>query len=181
MFMERNAMLRAAADFLSRRPNATRSEIAKAIGVSPATFHRHFTGRDELLRGLEDRAAELMLAAIVDAHLEEGDCASAVHRLVAAAQDVAPYLALMYTQSQVSDPDTTHPAWDEIDQAITGLFVRGKRSGEFTSELSASWLADAFYGLMASAEWAVQSGRAARRDFTRMVTGMVLSGAHARR
>ncbi|GGZ64413.1 TetR family transcriptional regulator [Streptomyces bluensis] len=174
-------MLRAAADVLSRRPNATQDEIAKGVGVSRATLHRHFAGRAELLQALEVMAAEQLHAAVLAAHLEEGDCASAVRRLVAASEHVAPYLALLYTQSQESDSATMHPTWDEIDQMIHGLFRRGQRSGEFTSELPVAWLSEAFYSLVAAAQWAVQSGRAARIDFTRLVADLMLSGVSTHR
>ena len=46
---DRETLLRAAADFLGRRPNATQDEIAAAVGVSRATLHRHFAGKPTLL------------------------------------------------------------------------------------------------------------------------------------
>lgn len=174
-------MLRQAATFLSRRPNARRGDVAKAIGVSRATFHRHFAARGEPMRSLENKAVELIQAAVAAARLEEGDCASAVRRLAAAVQPAAPYLALMYSRGRTSDSSTTSATWDQIDKAITGLFQRGQDSGQVTDELSAVWLADAFCSLMVSAEWAVQSGRVARRDVTRMVADTLLCGAHIHR
>ncbi|MEU9059235.1 TetR/AcrR family transcriptional regulator [Streptomyces sp. NPDC048430] len=178
MTNEREALLLAAADFLSRRPNATVPEIAKAMGVSRATLHRHFAGgRAELLQALSDLAAEKLQLAIAEARIEEGDCADAVRRLVAHCEEGAPYLTLLYSFSQEEAPDIPHPAWDEADAAIYGLFERGRRSGEFTTDLTAAWLTEAFYSLMAGAVWAVQSGRCAQRDFIPMVAQMVLSGA----
>lgn len=171
-------MLLTAADYLGRRPNATQDEIAKALGVSRATLHRHFAGRAELLRALSDMAGQELHQAVLSAAPAEGDCAAALERLVASFEPSAPYLALFYTLSQEEDADRIHPAWEEIDAAVLGLFERGQASGEFTSRLSAAWMAEAFYSLVAGAVWAIQSGRCAQRDFTRMVTEMVLLGVH---
>ena len=41
MSSTRDQLLRAAADFLGRRPNATQDEIATAVGVSRATLYRY--------------------------------------------------------------------------------------------------------------------------------------------
>ncbi|MEV8115999.1 TetR/AcrR family transcriptional regulator [Streptomyces xiamenensis] len=176
MMNEREAMLLAAADFLGRRPNATIPEIAKAMGVSRATLHRHFAGRTELLQALSDMAAQKLLDAVTGARTTEGSGTSAVRRLVIAVEDSAPFLALLYSFSQ-DDVPHVHPVWDEVDATIRALFERGQRSGEFTLGLTATWLTEAFYSLVAGAAWAVQSGRCAQRDFIRMVTQMVLSGA----
>ncbi len=169
-------MLLAAADFLSRRPNATQDEIAKAVGVSRATLHRHFAGREELLHGLLSAAADTMHEALRNADLERGDCTSAAERLVAASMESAPYLALMYTLSQDEIPASTYPIWEEIDAAVTGLFERGQSSGEFTTRMSPIWMSEALFSLVAGAVWAVRSGRCAQRDFPQMITRMLLSG-----
>ncbi|MEU6408227.1 TetR family transcriptional regulator [Microbispora sp. NPDC046933] len=46
MAFDRDHVLRCAADLLSRKATATQDEIAKAAGISRATLHRHFAGRD---------------------------------------------------------------------------------------------------------------------------------------
>ncbi|GAA4900958.1 TetR/AcrR family transcriptional regulator [Streptomonospora salina] len=169
-------MLLAAADFLGRRPNANQDEIAKAVGVGRATLHRHFPGRAALVQAVSDMAGQKMYAAVETSALDQGDCVSAVRRLVAALEDNAPYLALLHTLSQDLDPDLEDPVWDDIDQAVTSLFERGQASGEFTPLLSAAWMSEALYSLVAGAAWAIQSGRCAQQDFTPMVTSMVLTG-----
>ncbi|MCO1580518.1 TetR/AcrR family transcriptional regulator [Crossiella sp. SN42] len=170
-------MLLAAADFLGRRPNATYDEIAKAAGVSRATLHRYFPRREDLLKALVRNAAKKMKEALITADLDKGDCTSAVRRLVAASVEHAPYLALLYTLSQDDLPASEYPIWEQIDQAVTELFERGQSSGEFTTRLTAPWMAEALFSLVAGAVWAVRSGRCAQRDFAHMVTQMVLSGA----
>jgi TetR/AcrR family transcriptional regulator, mexCD-oprJ operon repressor len=89
---------------------------------------------------------------------------------------VSPYLALMYSQSQELDLDTTIDVWDEIDTAITELFLRGQRDGEFRPELTPAWLTEAFYSLVGATAWSIRAGRAAARDFDRLIIDLLLNG-----
>ncbi|SRX79764.1 TetR/AcrR family transcriptional regulator [Mycolicibacterium parafortuitum] len=172
----REELLRAAADFLGRRPNATQDEIAAAVGVSRATLHRHFAGRVALMTALEELAIAEMRQVLADVRLDDGPAADALRRLVTACEPVAPYLALLYSQSQDLDFDSTLQAWDEIDTAITELFLRGQRDGEFRPELPAAFLTEAFYSLAGGTAWCIRAGRAAARDFDRLIIDLLLNG-----
>ena len=177
MTLDRERVLRAAADFLGRRPNATQDEIAAAVGVSRATLHRYFAGRAALLEALDE------LAVDADAPGAENSTASTrirpptqLRRLVAACQPVSPYLALLYSQTQDIDADKSLAGWSDIDAEITALFRRGQQAGEFRPDLTAAWLTEAFYSLVAGAAWAIRIGRVAGRDFTHMITDLLLHG-----
>ena len=172
----RDDLLRAAADFLGRRPNATQDEIAAAVGVSRATLHRHFSGRQALMAALEDLAVTEMREVLRAARLQDGTAGEALRRLVAACQPVSPYLGLLYSQSQDLDFDTTMGVWEEIDGEITEMFLRGQRDGEFRPDLPAAWLTESFYSLVAGTEWAIRAGRVASRDFDRLITELLLNG-----
>jgi TetR/AcrR family transcriptional repressor of mexCD-oprJ operon len=176
MSSTRDQLLRAAADFLGRRPNATQDEIATAVGVSRATLHRHFSGRVALMAALEELAITEMRVVLDDVRLQEGSATDALRRLVAACQPVSPYLALLYSQSQELELDDTLAAWREIDSEITSLFLRGQREGDFRPDLTAAWLTEAFYSIVGGTAWAIRAGRAAARDFDRLITELLLNG-----
>jgi AcrR family transcriptional regulator len=176
MSSTRDQLLRAAADFLGRRPNATQDEIATAVGVSRATLHRHFSGRAALMAALEELAVAEMREVLKTVRLDEGPATDALRRLVTACEPISPYFVLLYSQSQEADLETTIEIWDEVDSAITELFLRGQREGAFRPELTAAWLTEAFYSLIAGTAWSIRAGRAAPRDFDRLITDLLLNG-----
>ncbi|MEU4213270.1 helix-turn-helix domain-containing protein [Streptomyces sp. NPDC026206] len=179
MSLDRERVLRAAAALLTRKSTASLDEIAKAAGISRATLHRHFAGRDALVRALEQLGIEQFERALDEARTDEGDAAGALRRLIAHAEPVAGILSFLYCENQLFEGEIDE-GWNRLDARVHALFVRGQQEGAFRIDLSPAWLTDALYGLIASGAWAVHDGRVAAKDLTRMVSELLLGGAQRR-
>lgn len=177
MAVDREQVLRSAAALLTRKSTATMDEVARAAGISRATLHRHFAGRDALVRALESLGIAECEAALAAARTDEGPAAEAVRRLVREMEPSAGLLAFLYTENQLFEGEEQNEGWARIDAALTELFRRGQESGEFRIDLTPVWLTEALYGLLASGAWAVAEGRVARNDFTHMIVELLLGGA----
>ncbi|MEU8579905.1 TetR/AcrR family transcriptional regulator [Streptomyces sp. L500] len=175
----REHVLRAAAALLPRKATASMDEIAKAAGISRATLHRHFAGRDALVRALEKLGIEQFERALDEARLDEGDATGAVRRLIEKAEPVAGILSFLYTENQLFEGEVNE-GWNRLDARVHALFLRGQEEGAIRVDLSPAWLTDALYGLIASGAWAVQDGRVAAKDLTRMVSELLLGGVRRR-
>lgn len=177
MAVDREHVLRSAAALLTRKSTATMDEVAKAAGISRATLHRHFAGRDALVRALEALGIAECEAALDAARPTEGSAHEAVRRLVRDIEPAAGLLAFLYTEAQLFEGEGQHEGWARIDDRIAALFARGQAAGEFRIDLTPAWLTEALYGLLASGAWAVADGRVAAKDFTYMTTELLLGGA----
>ncbi|MFF2776823.1 TetR/AcrR family transcriptional regulator [Streptomyces sp. NPDC058052] len=177
MSVDRTQVLRTAAALLSRKATATMDEVARAAGIGRATLHRHFAGRDALVRALEQLCIEETEAALESARIEEGPADEAVRRLVAAAQPVAPLLAFLVTENQLFEGDGQNEGWARLDARLVAFFRRGQEEGTFRIDLTPAWLCEAFYGLIGSGAWAVADGRVAANDFSYMIAELLLGGA----
>jgi AcrR family transcriptional regulator len=177
MAVDREHMLRSAAALLTRKSTATMDEVAKAAGISRATLHRHFAGRDALVRALEALGIAECEAALDAARPTEGPAREAVRRLVREIEPAAGLLAFLYTEAQLFEGQQQHEGWARIDDRVAALFKRGQAAGEFRIDLTPGWLTEALYGLLASGAWAVAEGRVAAKDFTFMVAELLLGGA----
>ncbi|MGC2998845.1 TetR/AcrR family transcriptional regulator [Streptomyces sp. G35A] len=177
MAVDRDHVLRSAAALLTRKSTATMDEVARAAGISRATLHRQFAGRDTLVRALEALGIAECEAALEAARPDEGPAVDAVRRLVAEFEPHAPLLAFLYTENQLFEGGTLNEGWTRLDERVAALFRRGQESGEFRIDLTPAWLTEALYGLLASAAWAVAEGRVAPKDFTHMITELLLGGA----
>ncbi len=177
MAVDREHVLRSAAALLTRKSTATMDEVAKAAGISRATLHRHFAGRDALVRALEALGIAECEAALDAARPAEGSAPEAVRRLVREIEPAAGLLAFLYSEAQLFEGEGQHEGWSRIDDRIAALFARGQAAGEFRIDLTPAWLTEALYGLLASGAWAVADGRVAAKDFTHMIAELLLGGA----
>ncbi|MFJ3924315.1 TetR/AcrR family transcriptional regulator [Streptomyces sp. NPDC090022] len=177
MAMDRDQVLRAAAALLSRKSTATMDEVAKAAGIGRATLHRHFAGRDALVRALEDLGIREFEAALGRARLDEDDAVDALRRLVAESEPNAQLLAFLVTENQLFEGDQVNEGWARLDARVSAVFKRGQEQGDIRIDLSATWLTEALYGLIGSCAWAVMDGRVAAKDFQYMITELLLGGA----
>lgn len=168
--------LRSAAELLARHPGAGTDDIARAAGISRATLHRQFAGRDVLIGALEDLGIREVEAALDAARLSDGSASEGLRRL---ADEIAPsagLLAFLMSQAQLFDRSEPHPGWDRIDQRMQDLFRRGQQSGEFRIDQNPVWLAEAVYGLISSAAWCIQTGLVGQAEFPTMVVDLMLDG-----
>ncbi|RSS82746.1 TetR/AcrR family transcriptional regulator [Streptomyces sp. WAC06614] len=177
MAMDRDQVLRAAAALLSRKSTATMDEVAKAAGIGRATLHRHFAGRDALVKALEELGIREFEGAFDRARLAEGTAEQALRRLVAETEPNAQLLAFLVTENQLFEGDQVDEGWARLDARVSALFKRGQEEGDFRIDLSLAWLTEALYGLIGTCAWAVMDGRVAAKDFQYMVIELLLGGA----
>ncbi|MGP9021871.1 TetR/AcrR family transcriptional regulator [Streptomyces sp. BR1] len=177
MTVDREQVLRTAAALLSRKSTATMDEVARAAGIGRATLHRHFAGRDALVRALENRGIEQFEAALDAARLDEGLAADGLRRLIAEVEPGAGLLAFLVTENQLFEGDAMNEGWARLDARVSALFRRGQEQGEFRIDLTPAWLTEALYGLIGTGAWAVQDGRVAAKDFQYMIVELLLGGA----
>ncbi|MFD4635201.1 TetR/AcrR family transcriptional regulator [Streptomyces sp. NPDC058284] len=180
MSVDRDQVLRSAAALLTRKSTSTMDEVARAAGISRATLHRHFAGRDALVRALEELGLQECEAALDRATLGEGGASDALRRLVREIEPAAGLLAFLYTENQLFEGETQHEGWSRIDDRLAALFRRGQENGEFRIDLTPVWLTEALYGLVGSGAWAVQDGRVAANDFSYMIAELLIGGAQRR-
>ncbi|MBA2950932.1 TetR/AcrR family transcriptional regulator [Streptomyces himalayensis] len=176
MPVDRELVLRSAAALLTRKATATMDEVAKTAGISRATLHRLFAGRDTLVRALEGLGIEECEAALDAARLDDGTAQEALRRLVKEIEPAAGLLSFLVTENQLFEGDEQNEGWARLDARIAALFRRGQESGEFRIDLTPAWLTDALYGLISSGAWAVMDGRVAAKDFPFMIVELLLGG-----
>jgi TetR/AcrR family transcriptional repressor of mexCD-oprJ operon len=177
MTTDRDSVLLSAVGLLSRQPSASMDEIARAAGISRATLHRMFPGRDTLLHEVATLALDRMAAALDAAAIDEDDPVEAVRRLADVVIPEASVAAFLTGESRLFEDTAISEAWERMDARVAALFLRGQQSGAFRVELPAAWLSEAFFDLLAGVGWAVQEGRLAPRDSTFALTELFLGGA----
>ncbi|GGK81375.1 TetR family transcriptional regulator [Streptomyces flaveus] len=177
MAVDRSHVLRSAAALLTRKSTSTMDEVAKAAGISRATLHRQFAGRDALVRALEELGIEECEAALDAARLDEGSASDAVRRLVREIEPAAGLLSFLYTENQLFEGEQQNEGWARLDARISALFRRGQESGEFRIDLTPAWLTEALFALIASCAWVVLNGKVAAKDFHHMIVELLLGGA----
>jgi AcrR family transcriptional regulator len=145
----RSAILTAAASVLARDRAATLPEIAKAAGVGRTTLHRYFPDRDTLIKAAVEDSVEAIGEATIEARLDQGTPAEALHRLVTAYLHVGdrlvflfndPHIMRGYGVEQPEEPSSADPVLD--------LITRGQREGVFDGSVSPQWIQHVLWALV---------------------------------
>ena len=161
------AILDAAVDVLTDRPDASIDEIAKAAGVSRQTVYAHYESREALIEAVIERALAETVAAIDAAEPTKGDPAEALDRLVSAGwQTLERYPVLMDLREPMS-AEEEHERHRPILDRLERLIRRGQRARVFDRRLSPPWLLAAFLALSHAAAEEVRAGRMSNDDAAR--------------
>ncbi|MFE2726522.1 TetR/AcrR family transcriptional regulator [Kitasatospora sp. NPDC059327] len=177
MATDRDSVLEAAVGVLSRRPTAHLDEIARAAGISRATLHRLFPGREALIREVGMLGLRTFGTALDAAAIEDGDAHAALRRLVDLVVPDAALCAFLAGENQLYDDEDINELWESQIARLQALFLRGQQQGVFRVELSAGWLSEAFFDLVAGVGWALQDGKLAPRDAAFSLAELFLGGA----
>lgn len=138
----------AARDCLSRDPDATVDDIAKAAGVGRMTVYGHFRTRPELVEAALADALQAGEQRLVGVDLD-GDAQQAMNRLLASSWSLVAESAALLTAAQAVLPagrlrELHTGAADRLEQLIR----RGQQQGVFRTDLPITWLVNAVHYLL---------------------------------
>ncbi|MFG2101096.1 TetR/AcrR family transcriptional regulator [Micromonospora echinaurantiaca] len=169
------AILEAAVNALSRNPDASVSEIAKAAGVGRVTLYGHFPNRDDLVEAALASAIEKGHAAL-DAVDLTGDTRQALGRLVQSSwQLVNQSRSLLLAAQGVLPPGRIRDLHAGPVARVEGLVQRGQEEGVFRRDLSTSWLVGVMHSVMHNAADEINAGRLDADQAAAFITATVLA------
>ncbi len=149
----------AAVEVLSRRPDASMTEIAAAAGVGRVTLYAHFPSREVLLEAAIESAVEHASAALHAADIDEGSAVRALGRLVRSGwTSIDRYQGLLAAGGELP-PARLRSHHAGVLNRIERLVARGQAAGEFRTDLPREWLVTVCYSLFHTAAQEVREGR----------------------
>lgn len=170
-----DAILDAALTCLSRDPEVSIGDIAKAAGVGRVTLYGHFSSRAELVDAVFARTierAEQALAAVDTT----GEPRQSLTDLISGSwQIVAQFRALLAAAERELPAERIRVHHDQPMRRIRSLISRGQDDGVFRSDLPASWLVSVLYAMMHGAADEITAGRLSEEDAPQMITATLLS------
>jgi AcrR family transcriptional regulator len=165
----------AARECLSRDPDATMEDIAKAAGVGRMTVYGHFRTRPELVEaalGEALRAGELTLGSVA----LTGDARQAMNRLLASSWSlVAESAALLSAAQRVLPEGRLRELHTGAADRVEQLIGRGQGDGVFRTDLPVTWLVNAVQYILHGAAEEIRLGRLDPAQASGVVTATVQS------
>jgi AcrR family transcriptional regulator len=155
----RRHILTVAAQELSRDPDASMDDIARAAGVVRRTVYGHFPGREALIEGILDEAAREVADALRSGSEDAASPIEALVRSTVAMWAIGDRYRLLIALARrgltgAGIRDRLSPARDRL----TGLLREGAAHGQFSTHLPADVLALALESLVLGLLQAVNDG-----------------------
>ena len=163
------AILQAATNVLTARPEASVEDVAQAAGVSRQTVYAHFASREALLNAVIEQATAEVSAAFETAGLDEVPPAEALIRLLNAGWQVSARYPFLWKNMPAVSPDEDLDRHGPVVERLHEIIQRGQESGDFDRSVPATWLIAAGMAIGRAAQDEVKAGRMTIEDATRAV------------
>jgi TetR/AcrR family transcriptional repressor of mexCD-oprJ operon len=168
-------ILDAAVTCLSRKADASVSEIAQAAGVGRVTLYGHFSTRDALV----EAALTRVLAAgdkVLGGLDLTGDPRAALRALISSGWLLIVQSSALLEAAEASlPPGRIQELHAKPAQRVNDLICRGQAEGIFRSDLPAGWLVSVLHHVMHGAAVEVAKGRLDRTDAARFISETILA------
>ena len=171
--MDKDKRLKLLAIAIADNPRRTTKELAEAIGISKATFHRCYGTRENLMNILIEKSNEYLENIIKVSEAPYDDFKEGVRALINAYYDNKEYL-IFICGTQICDKDSE---CTKYYKAIDSFFLRGQKEGFFKIDISIHALTEIFISNIFSMIDAERRGRIATNNILDVIENMFLYGA----
>jgi AcrR family transcriptional regulator len=179
---ERNveAILDAAERLLDRGGEPTIVAVAGEAGVSRVTVNAHFAALEPLLEAVVERAVGRSTEALDAVEPERGPPLEALQRVIDVGwRDLDRNHAIAQAAADMLTSEALVRTHRRAHRRLRKLVDRGRRSGDFRTDVPAEWLVTTFHALIHAAGDEVRAGRMSARgalDALRKTVHDVFSG-----
>jgi TetR/AcrR family transcriptional regulator, mexCD-oprJ operon repressor len=159
---ERNieAILDAVERLLGRGSPASIVAVANEAGVSRVTVYAHFATREQLLEAVVERAVQRTAEALDQVEPERGSPLEALGRVIDVGwRDLDRNNAIAQAAGELLTAEAHKRTHRAAHRRLRKLIDRGRRSGDFRTDVPAEWLVTSFHALIHAAGDDVRAGR----------------------
>jgi TetR/AcrR family transcriptional regulator, mexCD-oprJ operon repressor len=181
---ERNveAIVDAADRMLGRGERLTILAVAKEAGLSRVTLYAHFNTKEELLEAVVKRAVARSAEALDAVELDRGPATEVLERVLAVGwRDLDHHNAIAQAAAEQLTPEVLRRTHEALHRRVRALTDRGRREGDFRTDVPAEWLVSSLHALIHAAGDDVRAGRmpseAALDALTTTVRDVFVGGA----
>ncbi|UZD90266.1 TetR/AcrR family transcriptional regulator [Cognatishimia activa] len=172
------AILEAAFEIFGKNPGASLSDVAELAGVGRATLHRHFAGRDELIRALARNAMDELDAAVDEAVKGAPSYTEGLRLALEAMLPLASRQMFLATEAAAQTGDIAERIQSDFDELVRDV-KKAQAEGGLRKEVPAEWFARAYENLIYAGWEMVRNEEATSKQAADFAWGLLSEGAKA--
>ncbi|MGH8792350.1 MAG: TetR/AcrR family transcriptional regulator [Stackebrandtia sp.] len=184
--MGRQEIAHAALRLLNAKPTASMAEIAAAGGVSRATLHRHFAGREDLVIHLGWMSIDSWRQALDESGIDEATASGDPEQIRVSASALCSTLV---RDAEEFGFTLTEPSLDDHAEIIAAaetererefrFIAAAQKAGVLRADMPVAWIDNALFGLLVGLRESMRHGEIAVSDAERLLRESLLHGVAA--
>jgi AcrR family transcriptional regulator len=169
-------ILDAAADVLSKRPDATLASIANAAGISRTTIFNKFPTRDALIEALGADAL-VRIGQVMEwlPYGDPGDVREAIARITHDLMPLAPRTTFLRLVPGLGNELDQH--WEQVMTPLAIYMATAQAHGLLRTDQPPRWLVASYIGLLFAAWDEISAGELGATQAARFIVDTWLFGA----